>query len=612
MSDKNRLNILEKISEGISPSYLGGFNKIVNLDIDSVPGVAFPNLRLREFVPWLGYEYTYATLGFTAATSDICTLSPAASPSTYWQEGQSVVLTTTGTLPAGLSTNTVYYAFGFSGATFKLASSVANLRAETAVDITDTGTGTHSVKAIEMKNVRNFISNGSDYFAVVQNGGVWMYNPATSSTWIQISAYTDNFVNIALFKNYLIAFDNSDKGDAYGPLTDFDTATWTASFIDFQGTSGFRPNVLMNNQILYIGDYTSNNGLVATLEENAGETFAPGTGSTFTFNDAALDLPKNSVPCVMEEYNGQLVIGTGRSGHRDSKLYFWDTFSPSFDTVLNTGNDWTWILKEFNGNLYYMSADASGGTNGIIYATNGYSIQKAFEIPKATLNIQQLNHYNSMYVMWNSIMAWKDKLYLGVSGQNSAGIYCLDVNQGSIHTPYLTPSLREGTPGQDTNAVTVSYYAMLPVDETEFMVSIMEIDTNNDEYKIARQNLSPTGVYGSYRIYTEAYLQTGLMTVGNKYQPTTFRYFEIELGKELTTGQTITLYYRNNITDSWTTIGTMSYTNDGAIASKIIENSSVSGDQIQFKAKIDIANANTTASGKLAATAPELKAIYIY
>ena len=46
-----------------------------------------------------------------------------------------------------------------------------------------------------------------------------------------------------------------------------------------------------------------------------------------------------------------------------------------------------------------MSADASGGTNGIIYATNGYSIQKAFEIPKATLNIQQLNHYNSMYVI---------------------------------------------------------------------------------------------------------------------------------------------------------------------------------------------------------------------
>jgi len=462
-----------------------------------------------------------------------------------------------------------------------------------------------------MKNIRNFISNGSDYFAVVQNGGVWMYNGATSSTWIQISAYTDVFINIALFKNYLIAFDNSDDGDAYGPLTNFDTATWTTSFIDFDGTSGFRPNVLMSNGILYIGDYTSAKGIVASLEENAGETFAPGTGTTFTFNAAALDLPKNAVPCVMEEYNGQLVIGTGRSGYRDGKLYFWDTFSPSYETVLNTGNDWTWILKEFNGKLYYMAADGSGITNGVVYATNGYSIQKAFEIPKATLNVQQLNHYGAIYVMWNSIMAWKDKLYLGVSGQNSAGIYCLDVNQGSIHTPYLLPSLREGTPGIESDSVTVYYYAMLPVDETEFMVSTMESDYDGDEYKIARQNLDPSGVYGSYRLYTESYLQTGLMTVGTKYQPATYRFFEIELGKEMTAGQTITLSYRTNLTDSWTTIGTMSYTADGAVASKIIENSSVTGDQIQFKVKIDIANANTIASGKLAVTAPELKAIYI-
>lgn len=604
MADK-RLNILEGIEKGISQSYLGNFNKIVNLDIDGVPGVAFPNLRLREFVPWLGYEYTYASKTFTAATSDVCTLT-SGSVASYWQEGQSVVLTTTGTLPAGLSTNTVYYAFGFSGGTFKLASSVANLRAETAVDITDTGTGTHTVKAIEMKNIRNFVAYGSTYFAVVRNGGVWMYDTGTAATWIQISAYTDVFVNIALFKDYLIAFDNSDKADAFGALSNLDTAAWTASFIDFDGTSGFRPNVLMDNGILYIGDYTSAKGLVASLEENTGETFAPGTGATFTFNSAALDLPKNSVPCVMEKYNNRLVIGTGISGYQDSKLYFWDTFSPSYDSVLKTGNDWTWILKEFNGVLYFMSAASSGVTNGIVYATNGYSIKKAFEIPRATLNVQQLNHYGSIYVMWNSIMAWKDKLYLGISGQNSAGIYCLDVNQGSIHTPYLLPSLKEGVPGQEADAETIYYYAMLPIDDTEFMVSTMESLNTGDFYKISRQNI------GSYRLYTESYLITGLMTVGSKYQPKTFRFFEIELGKEMSTGETITLSYRNNLTDSFTTIGSMSYTADGAIASKIIENSAVNGDQIQFKVQVSIANANTSVSGKLPGTAPELKAIYLY
>ena len=94
------------------------------------------------------------------------------------------------------------------------------------------------------------------------------------------------------------------------------------------------------------------------------------------------------------------------------------------------------------------------------------------------------------------------------------------------------------------------------------------------------------------------------MTVGTKYQPATFRFFEIHLGKELASGEAITLYYRVNQTDSYTSIGSVSYTNDGAVHSKIIENSSVSGDQIQFKVVITCGNTATTG--------PELKAIYIY
>lgn len=55
-----------------------------------------------------------------------------------------VVLTTTGTLPAGLATSTVYYVRDTSGSTFKLAATSGG----TAIDITDTGTGAHTVNAI--------------------------------------------------------------------------------------------------------------------------------------------------------------------------------------------------------------------------------------------------------------------------------------------------------------------------------------------------------------------------------------------------------------------------------------------------------------------------------
>lgn len=58
-----------------------------------------------------------------------------------------VRFTTTNTLPAGLSVDTDYYVFAadVSAGTFKVATTAANAVAGTQVDITDTGTGTHSV-----------------------------------------------------------------------------------------------------------------------------------------------------------------------------------------------------------------------------------------------------------------------------------------------------------------------------------------------------------------------------------------------------------------------------------------------------------------------------------
>lgn len=63
--------------------------------------------------------------------------------------GTRIKFTTTGTLPAGLSTAITYRVVNISGSTFKVALEAnynkVNRTASSAVDITDTGTGTHSV-----------------------------------------------------------------------------------------------------------------------------------------------------------------------------------------------------------------------------------------------------------------------------------------------------------------------------------------------------------------------------------------------------------------------------------------------------------------------------------
>lgn len=59
-----------------------------------------------------------------------------------------VQLTTTTTLPAGLSLATDYYVIKVTDTTIKLATSYANAVAGTAINITDAGTGTHTINTL--------------------------------------------------------------------------------------------------------------------------------------------------------------------------------------------------------------------------------------------------------------------------------------------------------------------------------------------------------------------------------------------------------------------------------------------------------------------------------
>lgn len=95
-------------------------------------------------------QATTNTLGqtdtFTAdAGTDVCTWTSTDNIPSNVLTGTRVRLTTTVTLPAGLALATDYYVIRLSDTTFSLATSFANATAGTAIDITSTGTGTHTV-----------------------------------------------------------------------------------------------------------------------------------------------------------------------------------------------------------------------------------------------------------------------------------------------------------------------------------------------------------------------------------------------------------------------------------------------------------------------------------
>lgn len=137
-----------------------GFNKYllsataVSAAATVVPGI----MKLVDVIGW--YRVTPAsvttsqtctnTLGQTAtftadAGTDVITYTSTASLPSNILTGTRVRLTTTTTLPAGLALATDYYVIRIDNATCKLASSYANAIAGTQINITDAGTGTHTM-----------------------------------------------------------------------------------------------------------------------------------------------------------------------------------------------------------------------------------------------------------------------------------------------------------------------------------------------------------------------------------------------------------------------------------------------------------------------------------
>ena len=124
-------------------------------------------------------QSTTNTLGqsdtFTAdASTDVCTWTSTANIPSNVLTGTRVQLTTTTTLPAGLATATNYYVIKVSDTTFKLATTYANAVAGTAINITDAGTGTHTVTWLLPR-----YTNGAGLNAIIFNPAATAMGAAT-------------------------------------------------------------------------------------------------------------------------------------------------------------------------------------------------------------------------------------------------------------------------------------------------------------------------------------------------------------------------------------------------------------------------------------------------
>ena len=112
---------------------------------------------------------------FTADdTTNIMTYTSTTNKPSNILTGTRVRVSTTTTLPGGLAAATDYYLTKLSDTTFKLSTTYANLVAGTYIDITTTGTGTHTINWLLPR-----YTNGAGVQAIIFNPNVTALGAAT-------------------------------------------------------------------------------------------------------------------------------------------------------------------------------------------------------------------------------------------------------------------------------------------------------------------------------------------------------------------------------------------------------------------------------------------------
>jgi len=415
-------------ADGIAQSPHLGNALLQGVEIDDFPGAA----RITKLPTTAFFTWGLTSTTFTAdAASDVCTAASSLASSNF--TSQAVKFTSSGTLPAGLTANVTYFLIYVSATTFKVATTIANANAGTAINITDAGTGTHTITPLLPGTIRHYAYDprASTVFAIDSYGRVWydvgngsahlLWNSAldTGSGTTALSGADGN--GIAVFRvsdgsaTYLFAFRNAniDVVNVFG-TTQKENPSWTNGWKTMNSGAGSgNSHAARNGQdnIIYFPD----DRYVGSIKENAGSVFDPGTAGTYTYNNQALDLPLGSLTYWLEELGVNLLISVSN----DSYIYPWDRSSDSYGLPLPIGEYGGNKMKNL-GNIVYILA----GQRGNIYWTQGTYVRPFTTVPMYLAN--NSNTVQSNNVTWGGIASAEGKLIVGVGAASGrSGVYML-------------------------------------------------------------------------------------------------------------------------------------------------------------------------------------------
>ena len=543
MSSKQEPLIINNWEQGIADSPHKGFGLFKNADIESIPG----SVKVQKKPGSIFHSITTQT--FTAAVTDICTASGSVESTGANFNGAAVYFTTTGTLPAGLSINTVYFLYKVSGSTFKVYSTYKGSAgsgvggATGLIDITDTGTGTHTMTQVAIGLVRHIVKDPgtSTYYLSTSNGRTWfkpsgeraylLHNSAIDTGSTSVTNGSGRGLAISSFSSttqtFLFVFRNQviDSIDVNG-TTAIEALAWQNGWgFDMHaglGSSNSHYAIEAQDAAIYYCD----DRFIGSIIEKVDQVFSNTNAATYTHNPSALDLPPGEIAECLAELGTNLLIG----GKTFNKIYPWDRVSDSFTLAIGVPENNIQRMVNIGGTVYIAA-----GTWGNIYITQGSYVKPFKKLPFYVTN--NGTNISTSPVTWGDMKSMNGTILVGASS----------ITTGNAGIWRIWPDGRmviDNQPSTGSANVTAIY-----AEDTFYYFGY---DGGADSFNSIQYS---TSLYDNY----ETVIQSALYKVATSIEKGAFSHLEVLLDQIATAGN-VRISYRTNLSASFTTIAT--YTMD--------------------------------------------------
>lgn len=273
-------------------------------------------------------------------------------------------------------------------------------------------------------------------------------------------------------------------------------------------------------------------------------------GDTILFSPQRLNLPSFEIAQYLAEVGNTVIIGCA-----SNILYPWNQISalPSDLIPLPESNVQDMVTVN---NMAYIFA----GSKGNVYVTNGNTASIVIKVPDYSAGIAGTpSSYIEPYFSFGDAIYIRGRVYFSVQDQtasktgNCSGIYSFIPTQNLYIGQDTGLSLR-----LENQSSYGSYNGICHV-----LLASQEQDAISPQYWSGWRNSYSDGTSTLFGIDGTAthpvgttIVETDLIATGTALDKKTFSQIEYKLSTPLVAGETVTISYRQNSTDAWTSCGT--------------------------------------------------------